>query len=408
MTGEMTRDPRINKVVVLIGDGMADLPIEALGGATPLEAVETLNMDALARAGAVGLSRNVPPGMEPGSDVAIMSIMGYDPGECYTGRGPIEAASIGARIPDGFAAFRCNLITIDGETLHDYSGGHISTEESGELISALKSELDSPDAEFIHGVSFRNLLMARGDFSKLRSHAPHDHLGERWADWLPSGPGADALLTLMEESRDVLEYHEINKARKAAGKQPANMIWPWSGGGSPSGAPYSKKFGLSGAVISAVDLVQGLGVIAGLEIIKIPGATGMVDTNYEGKTEAALEALERLDFVLVHVEGIDEAAHMADLEMKMEGIRRFDRLVVGPIAEHAKERGDCALLVLPDHPTPISIRTHTSDPVPFIAAAPGIAPCGAASFSEKTASASGLYVPGGHNLLELLISGSIV
>ncbi len=407
MTGEMTRDPKIKKIVVLIGDGMADLPIEALGGATPLEAAETPNMDALARAGAVGLSRNVPPGMEPGSDVAIMSIMGYDPGECYTGRGPIEAASIGARIPDGFAAFRCNLITADGETLHDYSGGHISTEESGGLISALKSQLDSSDAEFIHGVSFRNLLMARGDFSKLRSHAPHDHLEDRWADWLPSGPGADSLLALIEKSRAVLEDHEINRARRASGKQPANMIWPWSGGGAPAGEPYSKKFGLSGAVISAVDLVQGLGVIAGLEILKIPGATGMVDTNYEGKTEAALEALERLEFVLVHVEGIDEAAHMADLEMKMEGIRRFDRLVVGPIAERAKERGDCALLVLPDHPTPISIRTHTSDPVPFIAVAPGIAPCGAAAFSEKTASATGLYVPGGHKLLELLISGSI-
>jgi 2,3-bisphosphoglycerate-independent phosphoglycerate mutase len=393
------------KILVLIGDGMADHPIDRLGNRTPLEAVETPNMDELARTGAVGITRNVPDGMEPHSDVAIMSIMGYDPAECYNGRGPLEAASIGVDIKPGETAFRCNLITIDGDIISDYSGGHIETKDSGELIRDLKANLDGDSVSFHHGVSFRNLLVVRGDFSGIVTPAPHDHLNEPWEKYLPSGPGQEQLRDLFSRARKILENHPMNERRKREGHAPANAIWPWSGGGRPKMDTYLDKFGLTGNVISAVDLVQGLGVLAGLTPIKVPGATGMVDTNYEGKVAAAIEAMEKVDFVLVHIEGIDEAAHMADLELKMEGIRRFDKLVVGPLAERLRRFEEYLLLILPDHPTPVELRTHTNKPVPFIALSPSLQKVPSVSgFSEHIAESTGIFEKHGHNLLATLLA----
>ncbi len=314
------------KIMVIIGDGMSDLPNESLGGRTPLEAAETPNMDAVAREGVIGLVHNVPTGMPPGSDVAIMSIMGYDPKVFHTGRGPIEAASIGIEIKPGRTAFRCNLITLYADKLADYSSGHIETSEAAELIEALQAELGAPDITFHKGVSYRHLLVVEGDYSGVRTHPPHDHLNERWMDWLPSGPGADRLLDIIGNSRALLADHPINKRRNIEGHAPANAAWPWSGGKAPNMPRYSEKYGISGAVISAVDLVQGLGVLAGLNVIKVPGATGLVDTNYDGKVAAALHAIEEYDIVILHLEGTDEAAHIGDLELKIEGIRRLDRL----------------------------------------------------------------------------------
>lgn len=401
-------NPKNKKILVLIGDGMSDRPIEKLGGRTPLEAAETPNMDDLAAAGAVGLTCNVPDGMEPHSDVAIMSIMGYDPAVCYTGRGPLEAASIGVGIAPGETAFRCNLITIEGGLIDDYSGGHITTEDSGVLIQSLSEKLDGEGVRFHHGISFRNLLVLEGDFKGVSTPAPHDHLNEPWEKYLPAGPGQEKLRGLFYKAREILENHPLNERRRREGHKPANAIWPWSGGGRPKMEPYSKKFGLTGAVVSAVDLVQGLGVIAGLDAVKVPGATGLVDTNYEGKVAAALAEIEKKDFVLVHLEGMDEAAHMADIDQKMEGLRRFDRLVVGPLADRVRKFEDHLIFLLPDHPTPIELRTHTNDPVPFIAVSPGLGPVKKVpAFSERAAASTGVNIRDGHTLLASLLQNRI-
>jgi len=396
------------KVLVIIGDGMSDEPVGSLGGKTPLEVAETPNMDSLAAEGFVGLTSNVPPGMEPGSDVAIMSILGYDPAKYYTGRGPLEALSMGVTPRPGETAFRCNLITVDGDTLVDYSAGHITTEESGELVAALDEKLGGPGTRFHHGVSFRNLLLLEGDFSGTRTHAPHDHMDEPWKKYLPSGPGSGAIVEIINKSMEILFSHPLNAGRRERGARPANACWPWSGGPIPELEPYSSKYGLEGTVVSAVDLVQGLGAAAGLDAAQVPGATGLVDTNYEGKVRAAAAALETRDYALIHIEGIDEAGHMGDPELKIEGIRRFDRLVVGPLAEEIRRYDDFLLLLLPDHPTPLRIRTHSSDPVPFVALKPGCKSNGAArDFTEKTAKSTGAEVKKGYTLLDELLNGSL-
>lgn len=398
----------MKKVLVIIGDGMSDEPVDSLGGRTPMEVAETPVMDDLAQRGTVGLTCNVPEGMEPGSDVAIMSILGYDPSVFYTGRGPLEAASMGVGIAPGETAFRCNLITLDGDSLLDYSAGHITTGESAQLLAALKKELDSDSLCFHHGVSFRNLMVARGDFSGVTTHAPHDHMDEPWAGFLPSGPGADTLLDVMERARSILADHLGNRARAENGKRPANAIWPWSGGGLPAMTPFKEKYGLAGGVVSAVDLVQGLGKTAGLDAVAVEGATGLVDTNYGGKVSAALKILADQDFALVHLEGPDEAGHMGDPELKIEGIRRLDELVVRPLADSLLLHPDYLLLILPDHPTPLRIRTHTSEPVPFIAvSSDGLTKTRAAAYTEREAAATGVSIRDGHTLLGRLLRGDI-
>lgn len=393
---------------ILIPDGLADLPLEQLGGVTPMVYANTPNMDALARRGRVGLTHNVPPSMEPGSDVAIMSIMGYDPMTCYTGRGPLEALSMGVDIGPGELAFRLNLININGGNLIDYSAGHITTEESEELIRALQESLSSPAVQFHHGVSFRNVMILKGESDGLRTFAPHDHMDEPWEKYLPAGgPCQGALRELITRSREVLENHPVNKKRMSAGKRPANMMWPWSGGALPNMPPLEQKIALRGAAISAVDLVQGLGKAAGMEVIKVPGATGMPDTNYEGKAQAAIRALEEFGIVFVHVEATDETGHMGDVELKVKSAEYFDSRIVEPIMAALESAGDYRVLVTPDHPTPISIRTHTKDPVPFIAAGNITVSGGTDSYSEIAATATGLVVKHGHELLGLFASDNI-
>ncbi|MGC9515241.1 cofactor-independent phosphoglycerate mutase, partial [Methanocrinis sp.] len=320
------------KLVVLLGDGMADHPIEKLGGKTPLEAAETPNMDRIARQGRGGLACNVPAGMPPGSDVANLSVMGYDPRRYYSGRAPLEAAAMGVALGPQDVAFRCNLVNVDLEKriMVDYSAGHISSEEGSELIAALAKA--QPDIRLYPGVSYRNLLVQeKNDGLSADCTPPHDIAGQPIDEHLPQGEGAAPLREMMLESIPLLEEHPVNLRREKEGKRPANMIWLWGQGKAPSMPRFREIWGIEGAVISAVDLLKGMGVYAGLEVIEVSGATGVLDTNYEGKVAACLGALDRVDFVYLHVEAPDEMGHDGDLDKKIEAIRRFDERIVGPV-----------------------------------------------------------------------------
>ncbi|UEC43494.1 MAG: 2,3-bisphosphoglycerate-independent phosphoglycerate mutase [Methanothrix sp.] len=392
------------KLVILLGDGMADHPIEELGGKTPLEAAETPNMDRIARDGWGGLARNVPPGMPPGSDIANLSVMGYDPKRYYTGRAPLEAAAMGVPLGPEDVAFRCNLVTVDRDRriMVDYSAGHISSEEGRELIEALRKA--QPAARLHPGVSYRNLLVQGGDEGlKAVCTPPHDITGQQIDGYLPKGEGSAPLRDMMASSVPVLEKHPLNLRRANEGKRPANMIWLWGQGKAPSMPKFRGIWGIEGAVISAVDLLKGMGVYAGLEVINVPGATGVLDTDYEGKVAACLDALDRVDFVFLHVEAPDEMSHDGLLDGKIEAIRRFDERIVGPVLA-GLERSDheWRVLVLPDHPTPLSIRTHTDEPVPFAMIGSGIEPDGMKAFSEREGVRGGCGTVDGWRLMGML------
>lgn len=395
------------KLVILLGDGMADHPIEALDGKTPLEAADTPNMDRIAREGRGGLARNVPPGMPPGSDVANLSVMGYDPKKYYSGRAPLEAAAMGVALGPQDVAFRCNLVNVDLEKrmMVDYSAGHISSEEGKELIAAL-SKAD-PKTKLYPGVSYRNLLVQEeNDGLAAICTPPHDISGQPIDEYLPKGEGSAPLREMMLASVSVLAEHPVNLHRAKEGKRPANMIWLWGQGKAPSMPRFREMWGIEGAVISAVDLLKGMGVYAGLEVIDVPGATGVLDTNYEGKVAACLDALERVDFVYLHFEAPDEMGHDGDLEKKIEAIRRFDARVVGPVLAGLEKSGhEWRVLVLPDHPTPISIRTHTAEPVPFAMMGSGIEPNGMEAFSEREAARGGYGKVDGWRLMGMMVEG---
>ncbi|MBZ0157231.1 MAG: cofactor-independent phosphoglycerate mutase [Alphaproteobacteria bacterium] len=361
------------KYVVIIGDGMADKPLEELGGLTPLQKAHTPHMDRLAGAGVIGMVRTVPRGFSPGSDVANLSILGYDPSRYYTGRAPLEAASIGVPLGESDVAYRCNLVTLkferdrSGAVMEDYSSGHITTPEAAELIEAVSKELGSGDLSFYPGVSYRHLMVWKNGSISAECVPPHDILGKEISAYLPAGDGEGVLRDLMKRSVRLLEEHPVNKSRIASGKRPANSIWLWGQGKKPQLVTYQEKYGLKGALISAVDLTKGLGVCAGFDVIKVPGATGWLDTNYAGKTEHALDALNRADFVYLHIEAPDEAGHSGNCGDKLKAIEDFDALVVGPMLKGLEERfGEYRVLLMPDHPTPIQARTHTDDPVPFV------------------------------------------
>ena len=392
------------KYAVLIGDGMADEPLEKLGGRTPLEAADIPNMREIARRGQLGQIRTVPAGMPPGSDVATLSVLGYDPKVYYSGRAPLEAARLGIELGPDDVAFRCNLITVEGGLIADYSGGHITTGEARELLDSVSRRLSAPDVRFYPGVGYRHICVIRGtDLVSTRCTPPHDVTGQRVQDHLPQGNRAALLVDLMQRSRPVLQDHEINTARGQRGQRPANMIWLWGQGVTPHMPSFSDRFGLRGGVISAVDLLNGIARLVGLELIDVPGATGYYDTNYEGKGAHAIESLERGDFVLVHVEAPDEAGHNGDLDQKIKAIESFDRHVVGPLLSRLDREPRSRLLVLPDHPTPIRVRTHTGDPVPFAWCGHGIAASGAGGFSEREAAAGRLRIEEGHTLMGRLI-----
>jgi len=351
------------KYIVLIGDGMADYPIPEIGGLTPLQAADTPNMDFIAKHGKCGVARTVPDDKPPGSDVANLSIMGYDPRKYYTGRGPLEAASIGIKLEPDDIAFRCNLITEKNGSLADYSSGHISTEEASILIKAVDKELGK-SCRFYPGVSYRHLLVMKNG-ENAECTPPHDVLGQSIEEVLPRGEDSELLISLIRASKPVLEKHEVNLKRKKAGKNTANLIWPWGQGKAPDMPLFKDMFAVSGSIISAVDLLKGIGKYAGLNVIDVPGATGYLDTNFSGKAQYALSSLKEHDFVLVHVEAPDEAGHMGNIEAKIKAISDFDEKVVGGMLNELGGFGDYKIMVLPDHPTPISIRTHTREPVPF-------------------------------------------
>lgn len=395
------------KVIILLGDGMSDVTYSELGDKTPLQAATTPNMDFMARHGQTGLAKTVPEGLPPGSDVANLSVFGYDPRSCYTGRSPLEAVSMGVALGPDDVAFRMNLVTLrpHGSKLFmdDFSAGHISTEEGRELVTTLQRELGSAEFEFYPGVGYRHLMVWRGGRDGMKATPPHDITGKSILEHLPSGDGAPAVINIMNHAQMVLHDHPVNKRRKEQQKHPANSIWLWGHGKTPRIDTYRDKFGLSGAVISAVDLIKGIGVCAGLDVINVAGATGYIDTNYIGKAQAALAALEDHDFVYVHVEAPDEASHSGNMQHKMQAIEDFDRQVVGTVLEGLRKFGKYVILCCPDHPTPVHLMTHTAEPVPFTIYRGGEGEGnGAVAFDEQQAKATGLVVEG-HNLMEMLI-----
>ncbi|MBN1255872.1 MAG: cofactor-independent phosphoglycerate mutase [Deltaproteobacteria bacterium] len=400
------------KYFVLIGDGMADRPLKELGGKTPLMAARTPNMDALATGGEIGLVRTIPQGLPKGSEIANLSIFGYDPRQYYTGRGPLEAASMGVELGPEDVAFRVNLVTLEAVggsvIMEDYSAGHISTEEGKAIIQALDKDLGNAVFRFYPGVSYRHLLVWNGKGDKIETTPPHDITEQEIGEYLPTGEDAQELIKLMTDTQILLKNHPINQSRLQAGKRAANATWPWGQGRAPHMPSFAERFGLSGGVISAVDLIKGIGISAGLRAIAVPGATGYLDTNYQGKAEYALKALEQDDFVYLHVEAPDEASHNGDLQAKIAAIEDFDKKVVGTIVKGMKNRGDYRIMVLPDHPTPLELRTHADDPVPFlIYDSTDKSTSGAKGFDEQTAAKSGIVINEGHTLMERLVKGQL-
>jgi 2,3-bisphosphoglycerate-independent phosphoglycerate mutase len=367
------------KSIIIIGDGMSDRPIDRLDGLTPLMAARKPNIDRIARLGRTGLFRSIPEGMPLGSDVANMSVLGYDVRQSYCGRAVIEAANMGIDLAQNDVGLRCNLIATSEGRIKNHSAGHISTEEGKALIEALEKELGQGQGEFpvtFHpGVSYRHLLVLRGGWAspKVDCAPPHDHVGQEvrnlWPKPASDDPQAEVtarrLIELHEKAREILAAHPVNQRRRAADKDPADSIWTWSPGRRPNISTLAERFGKSGAVISAVDLIMGLGIYAGMDVIHVPGATGLWDTNYEGKAQAALDALDGHDMVYVHVEATDEAGHARDLELKIRSIEMLDERLVGHILQGLEDKGlECIVSVLPDHPTPVETGAHSGEPVP--------------------------------------------
>jgi 2,3-bisphosphoglycerate-independent phosphoglycerate mutase len=345
------------KYFILLCDGSADEPLKELGGKTPLEYANTENMDRIA-GGFTGMVRNVPSGMEPGSDIANMSILGYDPKKYYTGRAPLEAAAENILLKQDDVAYRCNFVTIEDKIMKDYSAGHLTTEESEELVDALNKNVTSK-WRFFPGVSYRNLLIwERGDV--VSTTPPHDISGKDISSFLPKGK----LFNIMRDSIPILKNHPVNLERRKRGLNEANCIWLWGGGKKPSFPSFKEKFKKTGAMISAVDLMKGIAKLIGFKVMEVEGATGFIDTNYKGKVEAAFSVLEDVDLSYIHIEAPDEAGHMGDIELKIKAIELFDKEVAGRVLDFSKDK-EMKILLLPDHPTPISLKTHTTDPVPF-------------------------------------------
>ncbi len=407
----MSSDSEV-KYVILVPDGMADLPVPQLDGATPLKAAKTPWMDKMAAVGELGLARTIPEGMEAGSDVANLSLMGYSPRESYTGRAPFEAASMGINLRPNDVAFRVNLVTLERNytVMADHSADHISTAEAHDIISEIMPVAEQFGLCIVPGVSYRNLLVWRDGPEHCVTHAPHNFPGDFIATRFPTGDGADVLLRLILKSWRLFESHPVNQRRKKRGQGPANSIWPWGQGRSPRIETLKQRFGISGSVVAAVDLVRGIGKYAGLDLIDVPGATGYLDTNYQGKVDAALKSLKEKDFVFLHVEAPDEAGHSGQLDLKIKAIEDFDEKIVGPVLTGLQEHSKWRVLVIPDHHTPTITRVHSSDPVPFVlldsdkwdpeAKEPEV------GFTEERAAASGKFVDDASKMIELLVQKS--
>lgn len=394
------------KLAVILGDGMADWAVDDLGGKTPLEAAKHPYMDKFAQDGEFGLVKTVPDGMKPGSDTANLSVFGYDPERYYSGRSPLEAYSLGIDLAETDVTYRCNLVTLSDEkkladtTMLDYSAGEISTEEARELILFLEEKLSSEGVRLYPGFSYRHCLVLNHAGTGAELTPPHDFTGKPVAGRLPGGTNAELLMRWMEHAFLLLKDHPINRAREASGKNPANAIWFWGEGRKPALTPFFEKYGLRGAVISAVDLIQGIGRCAGMEVVKVEGATGTFETNFAGKAAAAIDVLSRgADYVYVHIEAADECGHHGQVMEKVYSIEQIDLQVIKPVFEYLERCGeDYAILVLPDHPTPLKIRTHSAEPVPFALYRKGDRAGRQIRFTEEAAKTTGLYVEAGHTL----------
>lgn len=401
------------KYLVMLCDGMADYPVEALGGKTPLETAETPVMDKLAETAEVGLVKTVADGMKPGSDVANLSVLGYDPKIYYTGRSPLEAGSIGIDMKKTDVSLRCNLVTLTDEpnyedkTIVDYCAGDISTEDAKILVDYLAENLNDDEFKLYSGVSYRHcLIWNNGTLDIGTMTPPHDITGKPIKEYVPKHENAAKLYALMKKSYELLKDHPLNKERIAKGINPANSMWLWGEGVRANLDGFKEKYGLSGSMISAVDLLKGIGKFSDMTVVNVEGATGYIDTNFEGKAQAAIDEFKRgQDFVYIHVEAPDECGHRNEMDNKVNSIALIDKLVLGPVVEALRTMGDFKVLVTPDHPTPLSLKTHTNDAVPFLIydsrkSADGVKN----GFSEKTAKETGLYIEQGFTMMKKFIS----
>jgi 2,3-bisphosphoglycerate-independent phosphoglycerate mutase len=394
-----------SKYVIIIPDGAADEPIEAFGGKTVIEAAETPNMDIISQTGRQGLVRTVAKGMTPGSDVAQMSLLGYDPARFYTGRAPIEAVAMNIKLEPSDWVFRCNLVTIADDKMADHSAGHISTKEGARLIDDLNKNLGNKNIKFYPGVSYRHICVFKGMDFDVYTEPPHDIIGQDIEKHLPRGKNAEILFELMAKSRQLMADHEINKVRRDLGENQVSSIWLWGQGKKASMESFYDRFGLKGVAITAVDLVRGLAKLIGFDLIKVEGATGFFDTNYKGKAAAAIEALDKYDIVFIHIEGPDEAGHAGNAEIKKKAVERIDKYIVGPVYEALKKYPGWRILIMPDHPTPVSRQSHSNEPVPFAMAGEGIESVLQQPFSEANAAQSGLKIEKGFELMEYFLRG---
>jgi 2,3-bisphosphoglycerate-independent phosphoglycerate mutase len=397
------------KYIVLLGDGMADYPLEVLDGKTPLEYAHTPNMDLIAKTGTLGRIDTIPSGFIPGSDVANLSVLGYDSQKYYTGRGPLEAANMGLKLNPADMAFRCNLVTLKengAPAMQDFTSGHISSEEARHIITDLQNRLGSDEFQFFPGVGYRHLLVWRNcRYDAIQTTPPHDIIGRAITSYLPAGEGAQSLLNLMQRAKEILFQHAVNKDRLSSSKKPANAIWPWGQGRAPQLLKFTQKYELKGGMISAVDLLNGIGVCTGLEVIPVKGATGYTNTNYIGKARKALDSLNHLDFIFVHVEAPDEMGHEGNIDGKIQAIEDFDEKVVGTILNEVNAVGPFRLMVLCDHPTPIVLKSHAADPSPFavLSFTEGENLRSGLNFEEKSAIKTNILVSPGHLLMDFFM-----
>ena len=393
----------MTKYVIIIPDGAADEPLEQFGNKTVLEAANIPGMDKISTLGRQGLVRTVPVGMEAGSDVAQMSLLGYDPKRYYSGRAPIEAAARNIKLSLEDWVFRCNLITIADGEMADHSAGHISTAEAGKLIKELDEQLGNEQIRFHPGVSYRHLLVFKKLVFDVQTYPPHDNIGTAIDKILPRGKGADLLVDLMARSQQLFTGHDVNKVRKDLGENQVSSIWLWGQGKRAQMEHFQKRFGLKGVTITAVDLVKGLSKLIGFDLIDVPGATGFIDTNYQGKASAAIEALREYDIVFIHIEAPDEASHSGNAEMKKKAVEQIDKYIVTPVFEALQGYESWRMLVMPDHPTPVRTCAHSHEPVPFAMAGDNISGILHTAFGETNAAKSGFRIDNGFELMEYFL-----
>lgn len=399
------------KYIVLLCDGMADRPLETLQGKTPMELAKKPNMDMLASKSEVGMVKTVPDGMSPGSDVANLSVLGYKPQDCYTGRSPLEAANIGIDLKEDDIAFRCNLVTLSdaveyiNKTMDDYCAGDIHTAEADEIIRTIQQAFGGGEFDFYAGTAYRHCLVWHGGKSKLGALTPpHDISGRIIGEYLPQGSEAEPLLNMMRRSVELLQDHPVNIKRREKGLKPANAIWLWGHGKRPNLQRFEDTFGVKGAMVSAVDLLKGIARLTDMQVCQVEGATGYLDTNFAGKAKAALDSLKHNDLVYIHVEAPDECGHRGEIQNKIKAIEEIDRQILGPVLEAMEGCDDISLMILPDHPTPLSIRTHSAEPVPYLLyRSNATLTSGVSTFTERTAQDTGIIVAEGSHMMRKLL-----